>query len=1005
MNANKPRFNLRLKLYCYYVMLVLLPSFLDAAYWQQKVIYDIDVTLVDSTHQLIGHESLTYINNSPDKLDFIWMHLWPNAYKNNRSALAKQKFGQRSTKMHFLPDSSFGWIEISQVSAAGEDLKWEYRSEDTLDVAKFHLSETLLPGDTVCIDLDFTVQIPNVLSRMGHIGQHFELTQWYPKPAVYDMFGWHPISYLDLGEFYSEWGDYQVSITIPENYRVAATGVLQDSTEIAWRDSLASVGNAYLDSFRMDPKSEIPGLKKLIKDKPTSAKKLKTITFIQANIHDFAWFADKRFMVTGDTIQLESGNTVQSWTFMSPENLNNYQYANDYMRDAVTMFSNWFMEYPYEHVTVVDGNFSAGGGMEYPMITLINDIDFLPVMEMAIVHEVGHNWFYGLSGNNERDFPWLDEGLNSYAENRYWQLKYPDNSMLAHDGPTTGFDRMLDLIFKDVSKDAVEEFTYYMCAFQKLDQPANLESEAFSEINYGTMAYKKAALSTETLHAYLGEALIDSIWQEYFRQWAFKHPHPADLRAIFEDISGEDLSWYFDDMIGSTNRIDYSLNSFSSAKSGAEYETTIRVENLGDFAPPLPIGLDGKAAQATETVWVLPEKGANEFKIKTEFPVMDVELDPDLILLDVDRRNNDKNLNLDFDLMKYAINPGADYVVTVVPYLWYDRADMIYPGLIFTRNNLLSWGTSWYLRSFYGTRTKTGGFAFSSQKRIFPSQGREINFQTRLANSWFQQSAGASTTFKARDMFLLDNSQQVKVSIFAQNLSDEERFVGEDTIRYLDPLVWTGGKRLKATVSLNKSRYKTLSYQKSEVIASWGVQKKGRPYGKLQASWKHRLKYSRKGSIRSTLFAGMTIGDIPQQERFYLSTDVDPEFARKTIFSRNDNWFTPGHYLFYPTAYTIPGYPYSSEDEVTPSSTSLVGAKLRVDIPRYESIHILGGIGMALNDDNWQAIGSLSPGWQSGPFQLQYTPLHLDSGKLVTDWTRFQIVFDMTTFGKIQIGI
>jgi len=378
--------------------LALFPAILLGDYWQQEVNYDLDVTLNDTLHQISAHETITYINHSPDTLKYIWMHLWPNAYPNNQTPLARQKFNALSTNMYFMPDSALGWIRLQTVRSGRDSIVWHYRSADSLDVARFILNTPLAPADTLLLDLDFTVKIPRVLSRMGYFGQHYELTQWYPKPAVYDWRGWHPMSYLDIGEFYSEWGNYRVSITLPKNYRVAATGVLQDSTEISWRDSLARIGNSYLDSFRMDPHQKLPGLKARIKTEPKSAPELKTIPFYQENVHDFAWFADKRFLVLRDSVNLASGRQVQTWSFVLPKDLKNFRYANRYSGDAIKFFSDWFMEYPYEQVTVVDGDFSARGGMEYPTITLVNNSGFQPIQEITIIHEVGHNWFYGLSG-------------------------------------------------------------------------------------------------------------------------------------------------------------------------------------------------------------------------------------------------------------------------------------------------------------------------------------------------------------------------------------------------------------------------------------------------------------------------------------------------------------------------------------------------------------------------------------------------------------------------------
>ncbi|NQV14641.1 M1 family metallopeptidase [bacterium] len=1007
MIAKERTFNITKRISILSMILILLPDFVNADYWQQKVIYNIDVTLIDSVHQLNGHESISYINNSPDDLDMIWMHLWPNAYKNNQSALARQKFNQFSTKMHFLPDSSFGWIEITDVQADGHNINWEYRSQDTLDVARFLLNEPLLSGDTLILDLNFIVRVPNVLSRLGHFGQHYELTQWYPKPAVYDKYGWHPISYLDMGEFYSEWGDFEVSISVPQNYRVAATGVLQDSTEIIWRDSLAQIGNTYLDSFKLKPKPDLEGLEALIEEKQSSSDSLKTITFKQNNVHDFAWFADKSFIILHDEIELSSGKRVQAWTYALPKNLKNYRLSNAYISDAVSFYSDQYMEYPYKHATVVDGDFSAGGGMEYPMITLINNTGLPPLLEQVIIHEVGHNWFYGLSGNNEREYPWMDEGLNSYAENKYWAAKYSDDSMFALHEEEPFWYPILKHYIKDFSKSAVEDLAYYLSAVPKMDQAPNLHSEAYPEFNYAMMVYKKTALSTETLHAYLGDTLMDSVWHAYFSRWAFKHPQPEDIRQVFEEVSGENLSWYFDDMLGSTAKIDYALTEFSSSPRGNVYETTVQVMNQGDFNPPLQIAVIGKTETDKKTTWVRPKEKDNVFTIISDFPVNNVILDPDFVLMDMNRANNDKKMHLDFDLVRFELNPEADYVVNLLPYLWYGSTDKIMPGIFVTHLNLIPWDSNWYLRGYYGPITKTVGLSGSISKKLIPRSGREILLSTRGASNWYLQQLQVSSTVKNRNLLRTDDESSWKISLLAQDLSDPEIVVDGDTIRSLDPFVWDADQFLKLTIGLESNTRRTLWTSEYELKGALGTQKHGKAFVKIQSYFKYRKKYSRKGSIRTTLFGGLAFGDLPNQERYYLSTDIDSEFSRKTIFSRNGNWFTPGHSMLYPNAYTIPGYLYSQDSDITPSARSLFGAKVRVDIPKLESFHVLTGIGMALDqdDDKWEAIASITPGWQFGPLQLLYTPFRLESGQFETDWKRFQIAFDMSTGGRIRIGI
>ena len=201
------------------------------------------------------------MNNSPNSIDFIWMHLWPNAYKDNNTAFAKQMWENGRSKFYFSDEDDRGYIDSLNFTIKGVPLQVEAHPE-WIDVVKLILPAPLAPGKRITIETPFKVKIPIVFSRLGHSGKHYEITQWYPKPAVYDMDGWHPMPYLNMGEFYSEFGTFDVKITIPEKYVVMGTGtILNGESEYAWLDSLAEEGN----KLTLMPKSEIKKNSKKIK--------------------------------------------------------------------------------------------------------------------------------------------------------------------------------------------------------------------------------------------------------------------------------------------------------------------------------------------------------------------------------------------------------------------------------------------------------------------------------------------------------------------------------------------------------------------------------------------------------------------------------------------------------------------------------------------------------------------------------------------------------------------
>ena len=397
------------------VLLTLLNFNISAQeYFQQKVNYTIDVKLNDEDHTLTGMEYIDYTNNSPNDLGFIWFHLWPNAYKDNSTALCKQKIEDGSTSLYYASEAERGYIDGLNFKVDGKLVRWEYDTEH-IDICKLILNKPIRAGESIRISTPFFVKIPDAkFSRLGHVQQSYMITQWYPKPAVYDKDGWHKMPYLDQGEFYSEFGSFDVSITLPSNYTVGATGDLENKGEIKRLNQLAKVTDT-ITKFSNDLSF------------PLSDLTTKTLRYTQNNIHDFGWFADKRFHVLKGEVKVPHTNEkVTIWTMFTNNEADLWKNSIEYMHDALYYYSLWNGDYPYKQCTAVDGTISAGGGMEYPNVTVIGESGSAYLLEEVIMHEVGHNWFYGILGNNERDHPWMDEGLNSHNEIRYMRTKYPD---------------------------------------------------------------------------------------------------------------------------------------------------------------------------------------------------------------------------------------------------------------------------------------------------------------------------------------------------------------------------------------------------------------------------------------------------------------------------------------------------------------------------------------------------------------------------------------------------
>ncbi|HKK88026.1 MAG TPA: M1 family metallopeptidase [Saprospiraceae bacterium] len=576
--------------------------------FQQRVDVSIQCQLDDEAHHLHGQINMEYFNNSPDTLSFIYMHLWPNAYKDRNTAFTQQKLRMKNTDFYFAKEEERGMLDSLDFSINGSRIDWAL-DEEFIDIAKIKLSQPLLPGQSCTISTPFLLDIPVSYSRLGRVGTSYQLTQWFPKPAVYDQDGWHPMPYLDIGEFYSEFGDYEVEITLPENYVVAATGTLQEESEYEFLNRRMQ---ETLDTLATNPKSSNHPF-------PKSADKMKTISYKAENVHDFAWFADKRFYVIRDTVTIQDGDR-DTWVFFTNQEIELWKDAINYVNRSVEFYSEKVGTYPYPQATAVQSALSAGAGMEYPMITVIGLMGDAAALDNVITHEVGHNWFYGILAFNERDHVWMDEGINSYYDHRYMDEYYPGKPLMA-----------LPPILKGHSPLSTTDYALLYKMRDRADQAPTTHSNKFnSEINYFIGGYEKPAQAFKYLQNYLGTERFDRIMQDFYEEWKFHHPQPEDFRNYFEQKAGEDLSWFFDGLIGSNKHIDYKIADYDE-KSGEA-----KIRNKGEIPAPIPLGFEKEEEKKMQ--WL---DGFDKKKVvQLEKEIDQITLDPLLWTLDVRRSNN-----------------------------------------------------------------------------------------------------------------------------------------------------------------------------------------------------------------------------------------------------------------------------------------------------------------------------------------------------------------------------
>lgn len=614
------------------------------AYWQQRVDTRIAVQLDDEQHVLRGSLSLDYYNQSPDTLHFIYFHLYPNAYSSDRTAYTRQVVENGSTDFYFSKPADRGGIDslnFAQLVATQMEEKVVLGVVTTVapDIIKLILASPLIPGAAITITTSFRVKIPVVFSRLGHEGQAYQISQWFPKPAVYDAQGWHPYPYLDQGEFYSEFGSYKVAITLPENYILMATGNIQEPEAQRWLDSLAAL--------------PLPSDTLYKQSTPASSTRYKTVTFKEDHIHDFAWFADKRWVVRKQMVALPTTtDSVAAYTCFWPAHQKGWERSTESLRVTLETLSSRVGPYPYKTIKAVEGSLKAGGAMEYPTITVVSASEDKETVHTAIVHEAGHNWFYGILGSNERLHPWMDESINSYYEHQI----APDTGRLAQ---LTGGLGINYLGF------AATAATHDLL-------PVTTASTGFPNLNYGTDIYGKGAFYFDWLEAYMSPEHFQSAMQEYFQTWTFKHPQPEDFEAIFRKHSNKDLDWFFKELMPTSKGVDFAIGPVKRNEKG----TTVVVRNKTGIKVPALVQLSS-AEQETTSIWTAPFTGTTRLHFEQQTGTAAIST----AITDYNLKNNREHTVVSFRPFVGG-NMGPAYKNWILPAIGYNVYDRLMLGLV-----------------------------------------------------------------------------------------------------------------------------------------------------------------------------------------------------------------------------------------------------------------------------------------------------------------------------------
>lgn len=819
----------------------------QAAYFQQETHYRIDARLDDRQHILHCDWSLRYVNHSPDTLREIWLHLWPNAYSARTTAFAGQALRLRKTDLHFAPDSALGGITGLDVRADGRPAAL-FPDAENPDIARLELPFPLPPGGSIHLETPFTLKIPASFSRLGHVGQSYQITQWYPKPAVYDRSGWQVMPYLDLGEFYSEFGSFDVSITLPENYIVAATGILATESERTFWTEKIKETEALLSNWP-DRIQRAPF--------PPSADRTKTIRFTADSVHDFAWFADKRFLMQHRELALPSGRRVDAWAFFTPYEAHLWKRGAEYVAEAVRFYSEALGEYPWPQATAVEGALSAGGGMEYPMITIIGKAGDAASLDEVIAHEVGHNWLYGILANNERDHAWLDEGINSWYERRYMQQRYGRGAE----------DRGLWPILKKASGMNLDEAAYLLQARRHLDQPPATTSNDLSGLNYFIAAYNKPAWAFQLLEGYIGTAKMDAVMQHYYQTWQFRHPQPKDFRAVLEAETGQNLGWLFEGLIGSRHPLDYSI--VGGRRQGGQW--LLSIKNKGRIAAPLHIAaMQGDSIVAEQ--WAEGFEGVQQLA----FPAGNFDrfsIDPLRLAPEMNRRNNHlrtSGILRRVEPIRLRLLPWLEddrhTVLHLLPAVAANRYDGAMLGLALFNSTLPQRPVEFAFTPMYATRTNALAGTGSIQYHLYPAgkwlHGIHLGLGGRMFHFEYNERHDYNLQYARLTPFVRLELSRPATSSLSQTLQWRGIWQSRQSAVFTDGGVFSGLRRDQAWIQewSYAGEHRRVVNPQGWRIALEQQKDEGQfiplNYWKASAEWKSAFTYEEGRHVQVRFFAG-----------------------------------------------------------------------------------------------------------------------------------------------------
>jgi hypothetical protein len=853
------------------------PSGDTVGYWQQRVHYTITATLDERAQRVRARGTLTYVNNSPDTLREMFVHQYLNAFRP-ASKWSQEDEREGIDRFQHLEEPDYGYERFTApVQVNGAAVRVEYPGAPDSTVVRFALPAPLRPGDSTIIDFQWDARPSALPRRQGRRGRHWDLAQWYPKVAVYDRGGWQANALQPAGEFYGEFGTYDVTLFVANDQVVAATGV-PVSGDPGWSrviraGSTRPASRAYGD----------------VGATPPAPAGYRAVRFFARGVHHFAWTASTDYRYEGGAYVRPAPPTrFRTWDTVSihvlwrtgDDTTWGGQRVLDRTYNAMRWLETIYGPYAYPQMTVVHR--LDRGGTEFPMMQMNGSHS-----QGLILHEGGHVWTYGVLANNEWRSGWMDEGLTSY-QTAWAQLLTPAERQRA--GIVDSVPRLRGYR-RHAVRMALPRYEVVNVNMARLDleekaQPIGTTAHHFRDFDtYNDMIYDRAEVMYGQLRDVLGDSLFVAFLRDYYGRWAFRHVDERAMRASAERVSGRNLGWFFDQWVHRTGVTDYRLGRARTRRDTSGWVTTVPVRRVGkgEYAHPVPVGV------RTDSGWTfarMKEPYRDEvLTIRTMLEPREIRLDPYHLTWDWDRRNDVSRRWWNAGPTKYGFawpfleQANRDSVVRMYrPALWYSDPGGVAIGFS-ERSNYLGFADreaseiGWYLGD-------NGGWYPQLWTSFDNGRRPRLSLILGIVDGIYFTELGGPRERVAE--------VRSRVFDFGFTFASPLGSLFDDDSRPLVPELWSADSatiELKAGAAWQRgSPSGSYWFLRPNVVSGTWLDVGAYTKGEVALGRVQMLGESERAAIR--LYGGATTGDVPPQRAVFLSTK-DP------MSTMGNHWWRP----------------------------------------------------------------------------------------------------------------